>query len=559
MPNKNIDELIARIMSDERVRKNSHLSEKIYADEPLLTTGRQMASYLPPEYEKMRAISRWQPGENGQPGRWLTEAELFYRQGMLMANFGDDCPYHGNFKSYYPTYNAMSDRQLRGYFTWRAAVRQGKIQQAPTSFVFVYVYELLNGIGVASPADGYQKIWAFWQAYAPHEPELDRFVRVWLKDYVVYHGLPRELLAQSKTVLFDQAIAQLQAAQGTLAKRAALTPRGEEAEEERLFAALDELSAYRLGASKLNAEHHAALRHVACGVYARMAAYYEKSRKKGLVETFFGSEATMPYTMFGSAVFFEERKHADCEYELNSTHRYRCKRGFWECTRIQGNRARSEKLGGIMRAVDASLREELGFEPGLSVEKTPKYLQKFIDEEIEAWRGWQQAEAARHIEIDLGALAGIRQAAESTRESLLIDEEREGGAGLEAKPAEPQQAAAPAQPTQPQQTPPPIAHAEPPRGPKEGRTAAPCEGTDAAAAENAPGSPLLTPEQAAFLRALLAGAPPPPTNGSEDLLVDAINEALYDEIGDTVLEYTPTGPAIIEDYQDELKGLLGHD
>ena len=42
-----------------------------------------------------------------------------------MADFEDDCPYNGTFKSYFPTYNAMSDRQLRGYFTWRAQVRRG--------------------------------------------------------------------------------------------------------------------------------------------------------------------------------------------------------------------------------------------------------------------------------------------------------------------------------------------------------------------------------------------------------------------------------------------------
>ena len=62
-------------------------------------------------YQEMRGISRWQ--ESGGRGRWLTEAELFVRQARLMADMEDDHPYHGTFKSYFPTYNAMSDQQLR--------------------------------------------------------------------------------------------------------------------------------------------------------------------------------------------------------------------------------------------------------------------------------------------------------------------------------------------------------------------------------------------------------------------------------------------------------------
>ena len=46
----NAREVIARILADERLSTSSHFSERIYGDEPILTTGRQMASYLPDEY-----------------------------------------------------------------------------------------------------------------------------------------------------------------------------------------------------------------------------------------------------------------------------------------------------------------------------------------------------------------------------------------------------------------------------------------------------------------------------------------------------------------------------
>ena len=172
-----VQRLIDQIMSAERIRRSSHFSDRVFTDEPILTTGRQMASYLPDRYREMRAISRWQADSGGGRGRWLSEAELFYRQGRFMEDFEDDCPYHGTFKAYFPTYNAMSDRQLRGYFTWRAAVRTGTVEETSLSFAYVYLYELLCGIGTHGPLDGFSKLRGFWEAYRGFAPEIDRFAR----------------------------------------------------------------------------------------------------------------------------------------------------------------------------------------------------------------------------------------------------------------------------------------------------------------------------------------------------------------------------------------------
>ncbi len=107
MANQDIKMLIERIMAEARTHQSARFSNEIYADEPILKTGRQMQNFLPDQYRKMREISRWQDDPKGGAGRWLSEAELFYRQGLLMADFEDDCPYNGTFKSYFPTYNAM--------------------------------------------------------------------------------------------------------------------------------------------------------------------------------------------------------------------------------------------------------------------------------------------------------------------------------------------------------------------------------------------------------------------------------------------------------------------
>lgn len=581
MADQDVKMLIERIMAEARTHQSARFSNEIYADEPILKTGRQMQNFLPDQYRKMREISRWQDDPKGGAGRWLSEAELFYRQGLLMADFEDDCPYNGTFKSYFPTYNAMSDRQLRGYFTWRAQVRRGNIEETSTSFAFLYLYELICGIGVDNPRDGYDKIKAFWDAYRAFEPGIDRFARVWLQDYAVFHGLDPKLLRDSKTVVFDNALIELRRAARDLVPAptpSALPPKRrktseptlplppDEAHEERLMAAIDALSTYNLNNSRLDRSHHRDLRHVACAVYVRMARYYDTHRKTSIVASLFGEETAMPYTMFASAVFFAPERHEDCEYRLDPIHIYRCQNGFWECMRIHGSRQKSSKLGEMMRACDQRLR--LALDPGhpLKEEKVPKYLAKIIDDEITAWLSWDAAHQPVKIDIDLSQLGHIRSAAAQTREALLIDEEREDGtladaevAVAERREAEPvADTIAESVATAMQQD----EASEPTISTEQFDVVAPLLASAPTPADTASA---LDPAADAYLRALLeqnaaqTASAVAQSGKSEDMLVDSINEALFDLVGDTVIEFGPAGPQIIEDYEADVRGYLDHE
>lgn len=586
MADQDVKMLIERIMAEARTHQSARFSNKIYADEPILKTGRQMQNFLPDQYRKMREISRWQDDPKGGAGRWLSEAELFYRQGLLMADFEDDCPYNGTFKSYFPTYNAMSDRQLRGYFTWRAQVRRGNIEETSTSFAFLYLYELICGIGVDDPLDGFDKIKAFWDAYRAFEPGIDRFARVWLQDYAVFHGLDPKLLHDSKTVAFDNALIELRRAVRDLVPASAplaqapkrrktseptlpLPP--DEACEERLMAAINALSTYNLNNSRLDRSHHRDLRHVACAVYVRMARYYDTHRKTGIVASLFGEETAMPYTMFASAVFFAPERHEDCEYRLDPIHIYHCQNGFWECMRIHGSRQKSSKLGEMMRACDQRLRLALDPAHPLKEEKVPKYLAKIIDDEIVAWLSWDAAHQPVKIDIDLSQLGHIRSAAAQTREALLIDEEREDDALEDAEAAGP---------GKPEARPMTEAIVEPVAAPMEQDEAdeptipteqfgvvAPLLAPAPTPATAAPAdiTSALAPAAEDYLRALLeqnaaqAASAVEKSGQSEDMLVDSINEALFDLVGDTVIEFGAAGPQIIEDYEADVRGYLDHE
>lgn len=586
MADQDIKMLIERIMAEARTHQSARFSNEVYADEPILKTGRQMQNFLPDQYRKMREISRWQEDPKGGAGRWLSEAELFYRQGLLMADFEDDCPYNGTFKSYFPTYNAMSDRQLRGYFTWRTQVRRGTVEETSTSFAFLYLYELICGIGVDDPLDGFNKIKAFWDAYRAFEPGIDRFARVWLQDYAVFHRLDPKLLRDSKTVMFDNALIELRRAARDLApaptppdlapaRRKTSEPTlplpPDEAGEERLMTAINALSTYNLNNSRLDRSHHRDLRHVACAVYVRMARYYDTHRKTGIVASLFGEETAMPYTMFASAVFFAPERHEDCEYRLDPIHIYRCQNGFWECMRIHGSRQKSSKLGEMMRACDQRLRLALDPTHPLKEEKVPKYLAKIIDDEIVAWLSWDAAHQPVNIDIDLSQLGHIRSAAAQTREALLIDEEREDDVPMEAEAtlveqpnteSAPSMTAGPGEMATRQDEP-----DEPTVSTEEFGVVAPLLVSMPAPVTpaSAEAANKLAPAADAFLRALLerntaqATLAVAQSGKSEDMLVDSINEALFDLVGDTVIEFGSAGPQIIEDYEADVRGYLDHE
>ena len=297
-----------------------------------------------------------------------------------------------------------------------------------------------------------------------------------------------------------------------------------------------------------------------------MSHYYDTHRKTGIVASLFGEETAMPYTMFASAVFFAPERHEDCEYRLDPIHIYRCQNGFWECMRIHGSRQKSSKLGEMMRACDQRLRLALDPAHPLKEEKVPKYLAKIIDDEIVAWLSWDAAHQPVKIDIDLSQLGHIRSAAAQTREALLIDEEREddapaqvdvaGSEQLEAKPASDVIAEAVTVPTERNEA------DEPTISTEQFGVVAPLLAPTPAPADTASA---LDPAADAYLRALLeqnaaqTASAVEQSGKREDMLVDSINEALFDLVGDTVIEFGSAGPQIIEDYEADVRGYLDHE
>lgn len=505
----NIEELIRKITKDAEMRaekaaraakeiakvmEDKKLQAHVYRDEPILKTAAQMENYLPAAYREMRNLAH-------TPDAYRhSEAWLFYHQGKLMEEHTDDFVFNGNFQRYFPTYRAMNDQQLRGYFSWRTALRRGEVKKTETSFAFVYIYELLHCIGVDTPLTAFYRLQEFLESYREYEPSLERYLQSWMRDFVVYYGLDSALLNTVSDAAFDQALLIL------------LDHRSHD--EETLFEALCSLSSYPLQNSAFYKQYPNDVKWVTCAVFKAFSAHHEARCKNTLCERLFGRKTTCPYTMFASAVFYDRMKYTDYSYQLNPIHTYSCRGGNWMCEKYYGNRGKNKELGNILKTVDRLMRRAYAFPQVLKDEDCTKLLTGIVTKEIDAFLAEKKMREARTVKIDLSKLQGIRVDADETRDKLLLEQAEEV-------------------------------------------VIVPETAEQSVALTNDTG---LSDAEYRFMQCLLYGGDYMLVLQENALMLtmvaDCVNEKLFDLIGDTAIDFDGDTPYVIEDYIEELKGWI---
>lgn len=118
--------------------------------------------------------------------------KAIYSAMKRFENKTEDSASSCEFFAYYPTYGDMSSRQKKWYFYWRNKVRNNSYPETSLSYIFVYVYELLCGIGARDKSDGLNKLMAVWKNYRQEYPSLDNYLSEWVFDYCHIHNLPYE-------------------------------------------------------------------------------------------------------------------------------------------------------------------------------------------------------------------------------------------------------------------------------------------------------------------------------------------------------------------------------
>ena len=191
----NVTECVQHLVPVETNQQNEQFAPVQPRSQPA-DTGNYSSEKIPPNpnakktslepyatFKKMKQIS-------GQYGgyEYSGDAEAFRNQALFMVNFADNYEENIPLDTYYTTYSSMNDAQLRTYFTWRAKVRQSIIEPTSLSYVFCYIYELINDIGVTAPADTIERLITLWSAYRKFDEKIDQYLRDWIRDYYVEHN-----------------------------------------------------------------------------------------------------------------------------------------------------------------------------------------------------------------------------------------------------------------------------------------------------------------------------------------------------------------------------------
>lgn len=525
-----IYDLVGDIVSEipESVIKTS-VGQRVYTDEIIR---RDNAIITPEKYRQMRRLAQGS----------MSKAEIFVAQAEFMADFEDELEYKGQFVCYYPTYEDMTTQQLRGYFTWRAHFRKGQVKPAPTSFIFVYIYEIINNVGVKSPEDGIAKLWQVFNQYRA-DATVKRYLETWICDYAVCHGLeyPIVSLTEDHAVLLDY----------------------KNHPKPMVFKAINNASTYNIEKSRIYAKHPDITLNAVYNVYCAMSEHYGKLGVSNLFMRLFGSQTNSLYQMFAGAVYLKVPQK-DRRYTVSPVKSFTCKDGVWYCKHIYSSKSGERRMGEILRSVDNLLRKTLGVVPLLknaqaSTVRT-EIINKAIRLAVQQVSKERQIKAAQSVRLDLNSLDSIRQSAEIIMERLTVLEDEGGFDNVAEQSISARMSNDEYNETEDVITAYPIA---------ENTFAADSIAEHPLVAEAVTDHPLekkkpqeqceLTQTEKEFLRLVLTGGDHKgllkASRIMPQVMVESINQKLYDIFADTVLEGDE--PIAVEDYVPELKGMIG--
>lgn len=513
--------------------------------------------------------------------RWsLTSSKSFYEQALFMAGYADDAPIEPFF-CFYPTYRQMPVAQLRSYFTVRKLLRQGKHPDVPESYLFVYAYETLMQIGVATPDEGYEILSDLRENYPNMNPPLRPHLTEWLKDYTVWYGL---------TNRYAESFAKEQQED----RQADLMNGYANDTDEELFSILDQYT--HLGISKgalYKRQPHAAVSAVAF-VMRRLISLIEKHNSHRIATLCYGTHVLRQHVMFDSAVFYSPNPIKEMTAKVAPAHHYTCHKGFWHKT-VTAQRATISPcmLKAALHDVDALVRRKLGVKPAIkpsAVRATPYLAQPMLDA-VDQWFGeWKTKEKERkaedrrkaveqarnNITIDLSKLGKIRQDADVVRGKLIVEEEDNtpttSHADEDMHTKTPQMPALASEETatyaKAERTSPLSATPSPAPPTANPSTVSPTETQLSPLATTIPFGEGLSglgkgKESDAclssFISLLLSGGDYKAflrnTHTPAGVIVEKINDKAMDTIGDIVLEDNGENITIIEDYRDYIKHL----
>lgn len=429
----------------------------------------------------------------------------FYLQGKLVASYEDHYEGKQSFLRYYPTYHDLTVGQARTYFTWRTKIRQNIYEKISNSYAYIYLYELLNGIGIKDPEEGLDKLITFNKNYAQKfSPEMGAYLERWIRDYIIFYNINKTnntffVKEQTNDKKYEQLLYPDQFSNHEVAE------------------SLIKLSNYKIRNCPLYKKSIEKFEHLLVLIWHKILDL----RNDGFdfFTSYIAYKNQMTVQLFSAAVFNHQLEPKTTSYEIDQIRKYFYdeEKNTWYCESYWGLTGQKSIMGNFLHEVDREIRLCFNLGRNLKPRKIEKHYLKAIRDGIKEYQIEEQKLKQPKIEFNLSQLSTIREDAAGTRDSLLTEEE------LQAEQEEREQIE---------------------------ETVVNDEQEDYG----------LSSEEMATIILLLKGKDLNKYLKEHHLMaaviIDNINEKLFDEFGDNVIEFINDIPTVIEDYQEDLEDMF---
>jgi len=350
-----------------------------------------------------------------------SDSELFYKQARFMEDFTDNYEGNAKFNMYYPYYQNMGYDYLRTYFAWRTKMRQGDIKQTSLSYIFLYIYELLSGIGTTDVTDGLNKLMVIWNTFSAENATIEKYLPKWLKDYHVFYELPHS---------FPEFIEEHQ-----LQKHYSLTLLFDENVENKLEL-WNGVSGYNITNSRFYKDgNEQILSDCFSKVLNEIHEFCKKRNTRFEDLLIYSVSRRVPWQPFKHALFGSRTRQNDREIKISEFEQYYCKHGQWTAKLPIYYSTQKDFVGYVIKKTEACLRQEMKYKYKLvadmkSGSKPFRELQRPAAKRAELDKVIEKTVADFYrnlnriaVKVDHTNLARIREEALETQGQLIVPEE----------------------------------------------------------------------------------------------------------------------------------------
>lgn len=362
-------------------------------------------------YSSMRRIA----------GPFMTQiynrSDIFYKQAVFMQDFVDIADSIMDYEAYYPCYQDMSFEQLRSYFHWRKLFRSGEILTVSVSYIFVYLYELINCIGVAQPEEALASMVKVWKAYRDQYEEIDRYVIPWFKDFHVIYRLEGQFkdFCEAEALGHAYPLVFMDTTDSKIS-----------------FDIFSRYSSYSIEKSRFYSDENKNL--IQECFHHILSLLRETVRPFGIEfedVLFFNDGQSSPWIPFARALYIPDAERSYHSVALSKYEQYEYKRGIWFHQRRILSEQGKQLIGYILKEMEIELRAREGFKYKLRNnlnQLNPHLLERFSSYDIQLESFVRQAVtdyyrilSYQEVVVEVSNLKRIRVEAEDIQEKLIVE------------------------------------------------------------------------------------------------------------------------------------------